>query len=409
MTSSSNVSAVILAAGMSRRMGIPKQLLRLGEKSLLEHVLANVRASHAAEIVLVLGFEADSIQRQLVLEGVRMVVNPNFEQGMGGSLRLGLSAVSPLSEAALIVLADQPLVLPETFDRLIEHHQRLKPQIVLPTYKGFRGNPVLLDRSVFPELMSLSGDVGCRAIFGSHQEGILKVPVDDAGILLDIDTLDDLDKACRAGNRLEAEGALLAVADMQGRELRSGPLVFGSEKTPGEATPTPGEAIPQAISKEKQPVSPELIVVGRDAVARALAKLGHAMNFSVTIVDPFLTLGELEGVDKILRVLDFSVLPPAAERFVVVASQGKFDEEGIEQAVKAKIGYIALLANRSRAQEVLRSLESKSVPPEILAAVKAPAGIDIGAESPEEIALSILAEIVRERRVVLKNALKQHS
>ncbi len=149
-------------------MGTVKQVLHLDGRPLLQHVLDNVRASEVEEIVLVLGFAAEAIQREIETENVRVVINRNYQQGMGTSLRAGLSAVDPQAGAALIVLADQPFVRSATLDQLIAEHQRSKAQIVIPTYRGFRGNPVLLDRSVFPEVMALDADVGCRAIFGDR-------------------------------------------------------------------------------------------------------------------------------------------------------------------------------------------------------------------------------------------------
>src|SRR5882672_3412543 len=165
---SSGVSAVVLAAGMSRRMGTPKQLLRMEGKTILERTLENVRNSAVDEIILVLGFAADAVEKEISTEGIKVVRNDEYQQGMGTSLRAGLAAVGPKASAALIVLADQPLVRAHTLNQLIECHQSSQSQIIIPIYKGFRGNPVLLDRSVFPELKGLGGDVGCRAIFGSH-------------------------------------------------------------------------------------------------------------------------------------------------------------------------------------------------------------------------------------------------
>ena len=104
-----------------------------------------------------------------------------------------------------------------------------------------------------------------------------------------------------------------------------------------------------------------------------------------------------------LNTLDFSHLPPASARYVVVASRGQFDEEAVEQALHANSAYVALVANRKRAKEIYRSLELRGEPPEKLAKVRAPAGLDIGAETPEEIALSIMAEIVSESRNRSKN------
>ncbi len=366
-----SVSAVVLAAGMSQRMGRPKQLLRMDGKTILERTLENVRGSAVNEIILVLGFAADAVEREVSLEGIRVVRNDAYQQGMGASLRMGLEAVSCETDAALIVLADQPFVQPSTLDQLMECHRLSKPQIVIPMYRGFRGNPVLLDRSVFPEVRQLSGDVGCRAIFGSHTENIRKLPVEDAGILLDIDSGEDFQKLCDAGVRNKA--------------VRSGPSAI-------------------LESKQEMPAGrPELVLVGRDAVVQAMAQLGQLLKFTVTIVDPWLPLSERPAADRVLHALDFSQLPAVTERYAVVASRGQFDEEAVGQALHADISYIALLANKKRAQELSASLRVQSIAPEKLAAIRAPAGLEIGAESPEEIALSIMAEIVEFRRHQEKN------
>jgi xanthine/CO dehydrogenase XdhC/CoxF family maturation factor len=243
-------------------------------------------------------------------------------------------------------------------------HQASGAQIVIPTYRGFRGNPVLLDRSVFAELMNLDGDMGCRAIFGDHPEGIVKVPVDDAGILLDIDQKSDFEALCSAGNRSPREKALLETADQVGDAM----------------------------------ARPELIIVGRDEMAMALAKLGKLLRFTVTIVDPWLASDDLPEADRVLRALDFSLLAANADRHVVVASRGACDEEAIEQALGVDSSYVALVAKRNRGQEVLGRLRRSGIAAETLASVRVPAGLDIGAETPEEIALSIMAEIVAQRK-----------
>jgi molybdenum cofactor cytidylyltransferase len=191
------VSAVVLAAGRSARMGEAKQLLRVGEQTMLERTIENVRASRVEAAVLVLGFGAESIRRELpaaLLKDIRVVINENYASGMASSLREGLAAVNLESDAALIVLADQPLVSPETMNEIVERFCGSDGEIVVPYYRGERGNPVLLGRAVFAEAMALEGDVGCRAIFSRHTEGILRVDVDDAGILADIDTRKDLER-----------------------------------------------------------------------------------------------------------------------------------------------------------------------------------------------------------------------
>jgi xanthine/CO dehydrogenase XdhC/CoxF family maturation factor len=291
---------------------------------------------------------------------------------MGSSLRKGLSEFDVATDAALIVLADQPFVRPETYDAIIDRYRQSEAEIVIPTYHGFRGNPVLLDRAVFPEVMALTGDVGCRSIFPDHPKGISKVAVDDIGILLDVDDKNDLARAQRFNQSQRDYGALLASVDLQGRT---------------------------DIQNNRAPEDREnLIIVGTEPVAIALAKLGKLMQFRVTVVDPLLHAAELPEADEVLNALDLSRVSAQTRRFVVIASRGRFDEEAIEQAVAANIEYIALVANRKRAQEVRQRLMDAGHSQDRLATVRAPAGIDIGAKTREEIALSILAEIVSVKR-----------
>jgi molybdenum cofactor cytidylyltransferase len=191
------VSAVVLAAGASARMGRAKQLLPLGRNTVLAQTLKNVLAAQVDEMVLVLGASAAAIRQQLPrsqLERFKVVINQDYRRGMATSLRAGLSALDPRSDAALIVLGDQPFIRPQTLDQIVEGYGRSRAPIVIPSYQGNRGNPVLLDRSVFSEVMALEGDIGCRAIFGNHLEDILKVEVEDPGVLLDIDDQGDYDR-----------------------------------------------------------------------------------------------------------------------------------------------------------------------------------------------------------------------
>jgi molybdenum cofactor cytidylyltransferase len=363
MSSSLTVSAIILAAGSSSRMGSPKQLLRLGSKTLLEHTLESVQASQVREIVVVLGAAADAIRTQVQpADNLRVVVNDAFQTGMGGSLQRGLAEFDSQSSATLVVLADQPLVTPATLNRLIADYLQHKPQILIPLYRGFRGNPVLLDRSVFPEMAALNGDTGCRAIFGDHLENIRKVEVDDPGILLDADKPQDLDRL----RQIYAHGSF---------EI---PLL--------ETTP--------ANLEQK----PELVLVGHEGVAAALAKFARLVDFRVTVVDPLLSFADMPEASAILRAMDFAQLPAADRRFCVVASMGRFDEEALEQAVGANIPYIALVANKKRSQEVLNGLELNGLTTEQLGRVRTKPGLFIGAQTPAEIALSIMAEIVSQVR-----------
>ncbi len=200
------VTAILLAAGTSSRMGGPKPLSRLGGKPLLAHSLDALRASPVGEIVVVLGSDAGSIRREIPLDGTRVVLNAEFAEGMSSSIRAGLQAASERAEAFLIVLGDQPLVTSATIAGIIARYQTTHGPAIVPTFRGRRGNPVLFERSLLPEMQAIRGDIGCRAVLSAHAAEVVEFPVDDPGILLDVDTPKDLEKlnaALRAGEPLD--------------------------------------------------------------------------------------------------------------------------------------------------------------------------------------------------------------
>lgn len=178
------IAAVILAAGESKRFGGVKQLL------LLDRVLENVRAAKLDHVIVVLGAHAEEVRGAVRLAGEQVVVNADFAQGMSTSIQAGLRALPAEADAAMIVLGDQPFVAPATMDLLIDEYRRARPAAVAPAVDGRRGNPVIIDRALFGELMDLRGDAGFRAIAARH--AVLEVPVADRGVLLDVDTAADL-------------------------------------------------------------------------------------------------------------------------------------------------------------------------------------------------------------------------
>ena len=142
--SGARVSAIVLAAGTSTRMGQAKQLLPLGPSNVLAQTLENVRSAAMAEIVLVLGSSAQAICQQLpppLLEGLKVVVNHAYMQGMASSLRVGLSALDQHSDAALIVLGDQPFVRPQTLDQIIDAYRRSPRADCYPLVPGHTRQP----------------------------------------------------------------------------------------------------------------------------------------------------------------------------------------------------------------------------------------------------------------------------
>lgn len=202
------VSAIVLAAGASRRMGAPKPLVPVFGRPLLERVLENLAGSRVREVVVVLGHEADRVERETDLRGARVVVNPHYRQGMSTSIRAGLRAADPSAAAYLMVLGDQPFVATATADALIAAWVRNRAPILIPTFQGRRGNPVLVDRVLMPAFGSITGDRGFRALFEDRADEIREVHVRDSGILYDVDTMDDV----RLLEAKVAEGVTLRTA-----------------------------------------------------------------------------------------------------------------------------------------------------------------------------------------------------
>jgi len=178
---------MVLAAGASRRMGRPKPLMKLGRRTILQHVLANLLASQIDEIVVVLGHKAEQVVPTLRGTNSKIVVNTQYAQGMSSSIRRGLSEIHPRAQAVLIALGDQPYIPSEVIDMLLCRYEQGDRQIVVPTYCGQRGHPVIFGRKYWPELRALRGDVGGKELLVRHAQDVLEVEVSVQGVLTDID------------------------------------------------------------------------------------------------------------------------------------------------------------------------------------------------------------------------------
>jgi molybdenum cofactor cytidylyltransferase len=188
------ISAILLAAGMSTRMGNFKQLMMIRGRPLIVSTLETILSCPFHEVIVVLGHRADEV-RQVLNDylgdrGFRIVVNRDYTMGMSTSLKLGVSSISQRSEAFMVFLADQPFVKRETILRIMREYALRKPPMIVPTYRGVRGNPVLIDRGLVGEIMELTGDVGARAIMDRHS--VLLLETEDPGVIMDIDTEEDL-------------------------------------------------------------------------------------------------------------------------------------------------------------------------------------------------------------------------
>jgi len=195
------VSAVVLAAGMSTRMGRNKLLLSFRDKSLVVHAIDTLLASKVGEIIVVLGHESEKVWDQLeacagqVAIGaqrsrVRLVKNPDYRDGLSTSVRTGVQAVSSEAEAIMVYLADQPLLEAADVDRIIEGFAAAKAEnkmIVVPFFKGERGNPVILDASLRDSILGIVGDVGCKGVIKRYPEKVYSIEMENDHVVRDVD------------------------------------------------------------------------------------------------------------------------------------------------------------------------------------------------------------------------------
>jgi molybdenum cofactor cytidylyltransferase len=181
------ISAIVLAAGLSRRMGRSKPLLRVGDKTMLQHVVACLSGSGVDEIVVVLGHGAERILPTIAGRGCRVVINRHYRQGMSSSIRRGLTAIDPRSDGVMIVPGDLPFLSPRPVSSLLEAFRRGTHGIVVPAHEGKRGHPVIFGRTYWPQLFKLRGDVGGREVLVRHARDVLQIEVGDDGIVRDID------------------------------------------------------------------------------------------------------------------------------------------------------------------------------------------------------------------------------
>ncbi|MGF1667213.1 MAG: NTP transferase domain-containing protein [Acidimicrobiia bacterium] len=188
------IAGLILAAGGSRRLGRPKQLEPWGgEATLLGTVIEATKGFGLDELWVVLGAELERVMEEVDLTGCGVVDNPEWEEGLASSLRVGLDAMTRMSKAdsVLIVLGDQPGVDPAVVAALIEKKKRAKAPAIVPKYRYTWGNPILVDRTLWPRLISLSGDEGAKRLLQAHPEWVEEVWVESLAPR-DVDTASDV-------------------------------------------------------------------------------------------------------------------------------------------------------------------------------------------------------------------------
>jgi molybdenum cofactor cytidylyltransferase len=186
------ISAMILAAGESKRMGQPKMLLPWGDKTVLGQVISAFQQAGLEDILVVTGgahMQVDQIVKQ---HGVRSVFNPHFVGGeMLSSVQLGLASQKSATQATLIGLGDQPQIQPGTVRLICEAFSTSRSTLIVPSFQMRRGHPWLVERSLWQELLALQSPLTLRDFLNRHASGITYLEVDTATVLGDLDTPED--------------------------------------------------------------------------------------------------------------------------------------------------------------------------------------------------------------------------
>ena len=172
---------IILAAGSSSRLGRPKQLLRYNNQSLLQHVVNVTLEAAIGPVIIVLGAEAELLKKELDETKIITVVNKDWREGMGSSIRFGLQQFMDRfadAEGVIFTVCDQPYITSNLLCDLVATHHQTKNPVVASVYEDTKGTPAFFDRDIFPELLLLKADKGAKQIINNHKDhmGLVSFP-----------------------------------------------------------------------------------------------------------------------------------------------------------------------------------------------------------------------------------------
>ena len=186
----SDIAAILLAAGRSRRMGAFKPLLPFGDRTVIECCINNLGAADIKDVIVVAGHRADDVREKLKDLEVSIVVNPEPDSEMSVSIACGVEQLHGNARAAIIALVDHPAVPPSVIKILIDEWTR-GATLVQPEHEGRGGHPVLIDLAYRDELLALDPQSGLRALFAAHRDEVRRVPVESPYVARDMDTWED--------------------------------------------------------------------------------------------------------------------------------------------------------------------------------------------------------------------------
>lgn len=196
-----HISGILLAAGLSTRMGEPKQLLPFADNTILETVVDNMLDAKFNEVIVVIGHCAEQIQGLIADRTVRTVFNPDYNKGMLTSIQAGVSSlnlvkVNKQRNAFSLMLVDQPFITSTLINKIIDEYAQVEKGIVLPSYNYRRGHPVIFNHKYSDVIISLGVDSdGVRSLYKTYSDDIHYVEVDTDAVLLDIDYKEDYERA----------------------------------------------------------------------------------------------------------------------------------------------------------------------------------------------------------------------
>ncbi len=189
-------AGIILAAGSSKRLGRPKQLLRVKGRSLIERVVNAALASDLDRIVLVLGYQHEKIARHLAnqtgISRLKVVINRRYREGLSRSLCTGLNEVKDTHPSVMFLLGDHPLVDSSAINDLLTAFRNSAKDICVPVRDKDRGNPTIFSRRFYDSIMRLQGDSGAREIIRSNPAFVHSFPTQNPAYFFDIDNEADL-------------------------------------------------------------------------------------------------------------------------------------------------------------------------------------------------------------------------
>lgn len=187
-----NIAIVVLAAGASTRLGQPKQLLRLGEKTLLAQICETALAVENQQVIVVLGAHCEAIKPAIEHLPVQVFTNEKWAEGMGGSIACGLAHLPENSDAVLLLLCDQPFVTPDLLKKLLEKWRSAECLIVASAYGSSYGPPAVFDQKLIAELAGLQGQKGAKKLMEKYRENLELVDFPEGAT--DIDTVEDWER-----------------------------------------------------------------------------------------------------------------------------------------------------------------------------------------------------------------------